>query len=125
MLYIRSMLSEPELVIAESKLVSDIFSRRQKSLGKCSTCFEDLGEAVQFRIKQLRNFGRQSKRLDARNVTLGRHRVHISIIVNIIFQSISANKIGKSGDFVQSDEILRDVLFGVRKSDVTNERSIY
>ena len=100
-------------------MISDIFSRRQRSLGKCSTCSEDLGEAVEFRIKQLQNFGRQSKRLDAKNVTLGRHRVYISII--FLSSSISANKIGKSGDFVESDEILRDILFGARKSDVTNE----
>ena len=38
----------------------------------------------------------------------------------------SANKIEKSVDFVQSDEILRDVLFGARKSNITNEtRSVY
>ena len=33
----------------------------------------------------------------------------------------SANKIVKSGDFVQSDDILKDVLFGGRKSNITNE----
>ena len=38
----------------------------------------------------------------------------------------SANKIEKSVDFVQSDEILRDVIFGARKTNITNEtRSVY
>ena len=38
----------------------------------------------------------------------------------------SGNKKEKASDFQQSDEILRDVLFGVRKSNVTDEtRSIY
>ena len=38
----------------------------------------------------------------------------------------SGNKKEKASDFLQSDEILRDVLFGVRKSNVTDEtRSIH
>ena len=38
----------------------------------------------------------------------------------------SGNKKEKASDFQQSDEILRDVLFGVRKSNVTDEtRSIH
>ena len=37
----------------------------------------------------------------------------------------SGNKKEKASDFVQSEEILKDVLFGVRKSNVTDEtRSI-
>ena len=40
------------------------------------------------------------------------------LIISIISSFISANKIEKSGDFVKSDEILRDVLFGGRKSNI-------
>ena len=43
------------------------------------------------------------------------------LIISIISSFISANKIEKSGDFVKSDEILRDVLFGGRKSNITSE----
>ena len=34
---------------------------------------------------------------------------------------ISVNKIEKSGVFVESDEVLKDLLFGVRKTNITNE----
>ena len=44
----------------------------------------------------------------------------------LISPSISGNKIEKSGDFIGPDEILKDVLFGGRKSNITKEtRSIY
>ena len=80
-------------------------------------------DVITFRINQLRNFGRQSKRLKSRNITLGEKEKYL----NIFFCNfcISVNKIEKSGDFIKSDEILRDVLFGARKLNITNEtRSI-
>ena len=33
----------------------------------------------------------------------------------------SVNKIEKSAGFIQSDDILKDVLFGARKSNITSE----
>ena len=80
-------------------------------------------DVITFRINQLRNFGRQSKRLKSRNITLGEKEKYLNIFFVIL--CISVNKIEKSGDFVKSDEILRDVLFGARKLNITNEtRSI-
>ena len=38
----------------------------------CSSCYQMMEEIVIFRMKQLRNFGRQSNRLKSRNVTLGK-----------------------------------------------------
>ena len=58
-----------------TKIILDILPRRQRSLGKCSTCYEDLGEALKFRIYQLRNFGRQSNRLKTKSVTLGMKKI--------------------------------------------------
>ena len=38
----------------------------------------------------------------------------------------AGNKKGKASDFLQSEDILKDLLYGVRKSNLTNEtRSFY
>ena len=39
----------------------------------CSSCYLLMEDVISFRINQLRNFGRQSKRLKSRNITLGRY----------------------------------------------------
>ena len=39
----------------------------------------------------------------------------------LLSSTFLANKIEKSGDFVQSDDILKDVLFGARKINISSD----
>ena len=61
------------LKILKSKIISDSLSQRQGKM-KCSSCYHLMEEVSIFRMTQLRNFGRQSNRLKARNITLGKYK---------------------------------------------------
>ena len=39
----------------------------------CSACYQNLEESLKFRFNQLRSFGRQSKRIDNKKLTIGKH----------------------------------------------------
>ena len=84
---------------------------------KCSTCLNFLELAVKFRITQLRNFGRQAKRLTNKMIQIGSETEPLQFLQTFSFV---AKKGEKAGGFVSSDEILKDILFGVRKTNIDN-----
>ena len=47
---------------------------RSKNEGMdCSSCHQNMEESLKFRFNQLRSFGRQSKRLESKKLTIGKH----------------------------------------------------
>ena len=59
---------EKQIIDSEKTVTKSMHDHRGIN---CSFCYHNLEEAMKFRFNQLRSFGRQSKRLDSKTLTIG------------------------------------------------------